>query len=625
MNHIAGFSLLALVLVFAVAGCDIFALDDGYDGSLTREEGFFYMIDRVPGDILMLDTRLNELSRWNVYEAMGDSSLQGLTFDGELLWVASSGSSNSIARISLYGDSVRVVNSFPSPPNGSGIIRDLAWDGTYLWAVNSGSRSLSIPPRIYQLNPETGSILAEHDVPTREPRAFTYIPPNADPYGRSAPEGFYYGDVQTNLFHYMSPNRHLFDIAFEAPEPPESSFRIFPSGITHELSASAGIFFWTVNSSLESDYLFRLNREGRVLDRFELPYSSPGALVLTDVDVRVPPAPVVEAALPNRALPGDRLMVTLNGQFFREDGPGEITVDMGEGIDVEQVFVVSPEVIEVRVQLAANASVGPRDITVVNADGVRGVSPEAFAVVDELPSTLLRIGFDTNYLYQTFVDDGTGAREWTTDVVATAGSPQGVAWDGQHVWLSAASTDRRIYQISLDGPVLSQNRSIPAPYPRGSGTVRDLTWHEGTLWVVNSSDQAVYQVNPDNGSILQTIPTGTADPRSVTFAEGVLYTTDRETRAVYRHEYNIISDTWASERAFDVPSPPGGTVAQTRPTGLAWDGEAFWINNSVSRASTLDYTMRVSIDGELLEAFISPRAGEDLLNGLEFVPAGGAQ
>jgi len=615
-------ALILFAVAFAMASCDIFSLDDGFDGKLTRDGGFFYMIDRTPADLLMLDAQLNELERWNLYEAVGDSSLQGITFDGELLWVSSAGSSNSISRISLYGDSIQVVTQFPSPPNGSGIIRDLAWDGTYLWAVNSGSRTLGIPPRIYQLNPDNGEILAEYNVPTAEPRAFTYIPPNSDPYGRSAPEGFYYGDPSTNLFHYMSPDRKLFDVAFDAPEPPESSFRIFPTGITHELDANNGIFFWTVNSSLESDYLFRLNREGRILDRFELPYRSPGALVLTQVDVREAPAPIVESVLPNRALPGERLMVTLNGQFFREVGPGDISVDMGRDITVEQVFVVSQEVLEVRVQIDPAAAIGSRDITVTNADGTQATFSGMFLVVDRLPDTLLRIGWSTNYLYQTFADDGTGAREWDTDVVATAGSPQGVAFDGENVWLSAAGDDRRIYKISLDGPVLSEVRSIPAPYPRGSGTVRDMTWHNGSLWVVNSSDQAVYEVNPANGSIQQTILTGTADPRSVTFVDGVMHTTDRETRSVYRHEYNIITDTWSTETVFQVPPPPGATEEQTRPTGIAWDGEAFWINNALSRASTLDYTMRVSPDGELLDAFLSPRAGEDLLNGLEYLPAG---
>jgi len=610
-----------LLVAVTVTSCDIFSLDDGYDGKLTREGDYFYMIDRVPADLIMLDTQLNELERWNLYEAVGDSSLQGLTFDGELLWVSSAGSSNSISQISLYGDSVQVVNQFPSPPNGAGVIRDLAWDGTHLWAINSGSRSLGIPPRIYQLSPESGQILEEFDVPTAEPRAFTYIPPNTDPYGRSAPEGFYYGDRGTDLFHYMSRDRKMFDVVFDAPEPPESSFRIFPTGITHELNENAGIYFWTVNSSLESDYLFRLDREGRVLDRFELPYSSPGAIVLIDMDVRDAPEPIVESVLPNRALPGDELMVTLNGQFFREEGDGQISVDMGAGISIEQVFVESDERLEVRIQIDEAAAQGSRDITVTNADGTQATFTDMFRVVENLPSTLLRIGWSTNYLYQTFTDDGTGAREWSTDVVATAGSPQGVAFDGENVWLSAASDDRRIYQIDLDGPVLSEISSIPAPYPQGSGTVRDMTWHDGYLWVINSADQAVYQVNPSNGSIQQTVPTETDDPRSVVFVDDVMYTTDRESRSVYRHEYNIVTDSWTTEEAFRVPPPPGGGTDQTRPTGIAWDGEAFWINNAFSRASDLDYTMRVSTEGELLEAYISPRAGEDLLNGLEYLPA----
>lgn len=521
--------IISFALLF-LNSCDIFRFDDGHGGKITESDGFLYLGERQQAHIYMLDSQLNELERWELYEVTQDSSLQGLAFDGEFLWASVAGQTNELLQLDLSDGDINVVNRIQSPPDGSGIIRDLAWDGSQLWAVNSGSSFNEEPPAMYRVNVLNGNIEEKHVLNTPEPRGMGFIPDNEDVYGRSAKSGYYYGDVDTDKFHILTKDRKVQVNAFDAPEPPESRFRIFPTGITHEMTEHEGIKFWTVNSSLTSDYLFRLDREGQVEYRFELPYERPGPIVHTTHDVR-----------------------------------------------------------------------------------------EATEIDDEVPPSLWAIAWDTNYLYK-FTEAGVPVQEWNTDDVAPAGSPQGVTFDGEYIWLSAGSDDHTFFKVDTSGETLEEIRSIPAP---SGGITRDIIWHDGSIWSVNSGNRLVSEVDPENGDVIQSFGTQTDDPRSITFVDDngdyVLYSTDRESRAVYKHTYDVITEDWSTDHAFDVPVPPGGEDRHVRPTGISWDGENFWINNSFSRASELDYVMKVNPDGELLEAFQSLRPGADLLNGLQHV------
>jgi streptogramin lyase len=53
-------------------------------------------------------------------------------------------------------------------------------------------------------------------------------------------------------------------------------------------------------------------------------------------------------------------------------------------------------------------------------------------------------------------------------------------------------------------------RSIPAPgsTPRTHG----IAWDNGSLWVVNSDDRAIYKLDPKDGRILSKIQLSTSDP-----------------------------------------------------------------------------------------------------------------
>jgi len=100
--------------------------------------------------------------------AAPDSEMRGLAFDGQYLWAANSGDGNSMFGPKIYRldpDSGTVINAY------NGIIDHpcgLAWDGQYLW------HSAYIGGFIYQLDTMGLSILKAFEAPTIHPFDLTW-------------------------------------------------------------------------------------------------------------------------------------------------------------------------------------------------------------------------------------------------------------------------------------------------------------------------------------------------------------------------------------------------------------------------------------------------------------------
>lgn len=610
------FLSLMLIASFTFTSCDsIFVADGNSTDHVTESEGFFYMMDRSDGTLHMLDTQLRNLNTWQLSDVTGNESVQGITFDGEFIWISAAGSADRIYQLDLSGEDIIVRNDFEAPPGGSGTVRDLAWNGSYIWALNNGSVTLSTPPALYQLDAQTGDIVNEYELPTPEPRSLTFIPENGDEFGRGVTSGYYYGDREENVFVSLRDDRRVFTTEFPAPAPPESDFRIFPSGITYEQLESGELKFWTVNSSFGNNYIFKIDRRGDVTDRFELPeiYEQAGPIVFSTVDVRLQPAPEIFSVFPDRGGLNTEVEVRILGENFR-NGNG-LSVSMGEGIDVLSVELESAEELLVQVSIDAAAQTGPRDVTVELADGQSDVLEAGFEVTEEAPEFgfIWALDFDSRALYKLNETDGSLVQEWNTRAVAPGASPQGVTWDGEAIWLSAAGTDRQIYRLDTSGSTLTATESIPAPYPNGSGTVRDITWDPDTetLWAINDGDDMIYQLDPANGDILDQFSTPTESPRSLVWVDGTLYSSENENGEIWRWDSD--AESWSVE--FLSPMPDGASVDNRRPQGLAFGGEAFWI--STSRFDD-DYILKVDDQGELMQTFESPNMGPDVVMGITF-------
>lgn len=108
------------------------------------------------------------------------------------------------------------------------------------------------------------------------------------------------------------------------------------------------------------------------------------------------------------------------------------------------------------------------------------------------------------------LDPSSGKTVRSLEVAAHAGT----AFDGNHLFQIA---ENRIQKIDpKTGRVLA---TIPAP---GNGGDSGLTWAEGTLWVGHYRERKIYQVDPDDGTVLRTIESNRF-VTGVTWLEGELW------------------------------------------------------------------------------------------------------
>lgn len=85
------------------------------------------------------------------------------------------------------------------------------------------------------------------------------------------------------------------------------------------------------------------------------------------LSVRSTGAPILMAAQPPAAQPGEKLLVTLNGRYFA----GTPTVDFGDGISIIKVYPATElgKKLAVEIDVAPSAELGPRIIKITNPDG----------------------------------------------------------------------------------------------------------------------------------------------------------------------------------------------------------------------------------------------------------------
>ena len=304
------------------------------------------------------------------------------------------------------------------------------------------------------------------------------------------------------------------------------------------------------------------------------------------------------------------MAVSVLGTGFQR-GAG-LAVSFGAGITVDSVSYVSSFELQAHIVVADDAEFGERTVTVTNPDHESASRQGAFEVTEFDPHAgflWVADGF-SNTLYKMRISDTTIVQTWDILEVAPGGSPQGLAFDGHNLWLSAGGTDDQIMKIDTAGGALTKLSFYTAP-PNAEGVVRDLAFDDSVLWVANSGSAHIYKTDPVAGVVLDSIPTPGAEVRGIVVANGTLYCNDRTLDSVYA--YNPLSGTWTA--AFAIPIPPNGTTANRYSTGMTFDGVNFWIANSTFE---FDYIFQVSLDGTLLKPYEVPNRGDAAPAGIVF-------
>lgn len=599
-------AMLLLLLSVTLSSCDIYDYDGDENASAVPAGGYFYLLERSTVSLIMLDAQLREIKKWALYPVINDSSLQGITFDGESVWISSAGSADKIYQLDLAGDTVSVVRSYDAPPTGQGTVRDIAWAEGSLWALNSGSSTYKSPATLYELNPLTGAILSQIAVPSPEPRALAYIQGYTNVYGSGIEAGLYYTDPELDKIYRYRFDRPYFDTLFSTPQPPRGVSYNFAVGLTFD-----GSTFWEINSSDVADHLYRINYLGTVLDRYDLPYSEPGPIVWTKTDVRGGVMPSIAALLPNNGAAGRTLDVEIYGTGFKPS----TTVQFGADITVNSTSYLSATLLKSNITIAASAPAGKRSVTVTNPGGKVFTLDSAFTIslVTTIPYLWVADQASTQrYLYKIRLTDTTVVQEWSTSDVASDGV-QGVGFDGTDIWLSYSGTTKTLYKVDVSGAGLGILSSVSVN--QLPGVLRGIVFDNGFMWQAASQTASgagkIYKINLATGVVVDSVSTPGAEVRGITFANGVLYCNDTSLDSIYA--YNPLSGTWSS--VFAVPTPAGGTTSNRFSTGLTWDGQSFWIANSTG---DFDHIYNVTASGVVVRSFAAPRLGAAQVTGIVF-------
>jgi hypothetical protein len=139
-------------------------------------------------------------------------------------------------------------------------------------------------------------------------------------------------------------------------------------------------------------------------------------------------------------------------------------------------------------------------------------------------------------------------------------NPNDLAWDGTSLWHTDGDT-KTIYHLSTTGTVLG---TIPYPGSLPCG----ITWvAPSSLWISDSRDDKVYQINSANGNTISQIGTYHGLNWSVAWDNLYLWLTDLNYAEVYK------TDIGGTMRGI-IPAP------SKRIEGAAYDGQNLWLVSS---------------------------------------------
>jgi hypothetical protein len=97
-----------------------------------------------------------------------------------------------------------------------------------------------------------------------------------------------------------------------------------------------------------------------------------------------------------------------------------------------------------------------------------------------------------------------------------AQKPQGITWDGKHLWVVDEQTKKL---ISFDSKSGAPVRSVDITLKRPKG----LTFDGRLLWVVDEEARSIYAVDPENGRIVKTLKMEIPEDKGYKSVEGIAW------------------------------------------------------------------------------------------------------
>lgn len=165
--------------------------------------------------------------------------------------------------------------------------------------------------------------------------------------------------------------------------------------------------------------------------------------------------------------------------------------------------------------------------------------------------------------------------------------PNGLAWDGNNLWMSSYMQNSGIYRLDpVDGSVL--DKCIPSI--ANVDCYGGLTFDGNNLWVADNCRSRIYMLDPSDCSIISTI----INPDE--FAVDLAW--DGSYLFVYGYPGKIIYKLSSIDGSLiDFYIPAGIETGQN--TALAYSDEYFWLsgtNNMIYKIDPLDFTVVTSFE-----------------------------
>ena len=174
-------------------------------------------------------------------------------------------------------------------------------------------------------------------------------------------------------------------------------------------------------------------------------------------------------------------------------------------------------------------------------------------------------------------------------------SPQGLAWDGTHLWLADDSTDTIYRMDHLNGSIVFSFTS-PSPNPRG------LTWDGTHLWSTDNDSFRIIELNSETGEI-----TASIDAHFIPYNPEAFYPIDGLTwdgEFLYAcFEAGLSSQIVRIDVNYD--SVKYFSFTAGFPRGLAFDSISIWCCED-SWGHSLGFVYQYDINGWRLNRFITP-------------------
>lgn len=147
--------------------------------------------------------------------------------------------------------------------------------------------------------------------------------------------------------------------------------------------------------------------------------------------------------------------------------------------------------------------------------------------------------------------------------IAFDGELAGTAWDGAHVW-QADRTSRTISRIDPE----TGNIDLSIPVDLANGDVAGLFHEDGGVWYALSRLGQARKVRDSDGTFMKAFPTRPDICGLVLVGKHLFYTEPGE---------QVVHKMDANAGSILISYKVGG-----KPTGLAFDGECFWIADAES-------------------------------------------